>query len=86
MRRLTLGDAGVVNLVALGDVSNFTLLVALVQRSITVVHGVTQVCDIFAFGRAVRAGIALRLAALRSRAARTGDVIIVVTATGEGEK
>jgi hypothetical protein len=86
VRRLTLGDARVVNLFALGGVPNLTLLVALVQRSITVVDGVTQVCDFFALGRAIGAGIALRLTALRSRTARTGGVIVVVTATGEGEK
>lgn len=86
MRRLTLGDAGVVNLFALGDVPNLTLLVALVQRAITVVDRVTQVRDFFALGRTFGAAISLRLAALRSRATRTGAVIVIVTATGEGEK
>jgi hypothetical protein len=86
VRRLTLGDAGVVNLFALGDVPNLALLVALVQRAITVVDRVTQVRDFFALGRAFGAAIALRLAALRSRTARTCGVIVVVTAAGEGEK
>jgi hypothetical protein len=86
MRRLALGDARVVDLFTLGGIPDLALLVALVQRAITVVDRVTQLRDFFAFGRAVATGTAVRLATLRLGTTRTHAVIVVVTATGEGEK
>jgi hypothetical protein len=56
--------------------------VALVQRTIAVIDGMTQVRDLFALGHT---GAAVGIPALRLRTTRTGGVIVVVTAPGEGE-
>lgn len=84
MRGLTLSEARVVNLGTRGGIADFTLLVAFVQRTITIVDGMTKVGDFFALGRAI--GATIGVAAVRWGTARTRRVIVVVTATRDGEK